>query len=98
MGSKGGFLQRFFGPIYREVLTPFGQTILFVMEPIGRTIGNIVNWILLLATYVIGIGIVALPSKLLGKQYLDLGDKEKETYYTAIDIRTKKLDEYKNQF
>ncbi len=43
-----------------------------VLEPIGKFVSSIVNFVLLAMVYFIGIGIVSVIMKLFGKHFLEL--------------------------
>ena len=67
-------------------------------EEFGQSIKDIVNFILLLTSYLIGVGISALISKFLfGKKFLKLNNKE-DTNWTLEIIGNKKTDNYYRQF
>ena len=45
----------------------------------GHFIVNIVNFALLLFVYILGIGPVSIIGRIFRKEFLDLGDKKKDT-------------------
>jgi len=59
----------------------------------GHFVSSIVNFILLLPVYVIGIGLVSVVSKLFRKEFLDLGKKKKKSYWLDNRIGKKKKED-----
>lgn len=51
-----------------------------VLEPVGKAISAIVNFILLAIVYFIGIGLTSVIAKLLGKHFLDLKSKKSSNW------------------
>lgn len=64
-----------------------------------RSLTFIVNTILLLIVYFIGIGITSIIAKLLGKHFLETKSSDKkETYWSDLDLKTKPIENYYRQF
>jgi hypothetical protein len=59
---------------------------------------SIVNFILLSLVYFIGVGLTSIIAKVLGKSFLDLGKKNKKSYWVTKEESKKKLEEYYKQF
>lgn len=64
----------------------------------GHFIANIVNFVLLLAVFVIAIGPISLINKAAKKHFLDFKNKNYDSYYDDVAIEDKKLEDYYNQF
>tara|TARA_B100000315_G_C14254766_1_gene441364 strand:+ start:424 stop:657 length:234 start_codon:yes stop_codon:yes gene_type:complete len=63
----------------------------------GHHIANIVNFILLLIVYVIGVGLTSIVAKVVKKHFLDLG-KEKKSTWVKNKLSTRDYDEYLRSF
>ena len=63
----------------------------------GETISVIINSVLLSLVYIFGIGITSILGKLLGKKFLDFG-KEKNTYWTDLNLEKRDAGDYFRQF
>ena len=63
----------------------------------GYKITRLVNFVLLLLVYFIGVGSTSLVSKLSKKKFLDLKQKG-ETYWKERDLGKQTLDKYYRQF
>jgi len=57
---------------------------------------DVVNFVLLLIVYLIGIGIVSIISKLFGKRYLDL--KSNGSSWVVRKLKKKPIEEYYRLF
>ena len=70
------------------------------MKSFGGLIVEIVNFILLIPAYILGIGLTSIVAKIVGKHFLNLKkpDKKTETYWVAKDTKKKKLEEFYRQF
>lgn len=69
-----------------------------VLEPISKTISNVVNFILLLIVYFIGIGIVSISMKLFGKHFLELKKSDKKSNWHEHKITKQPLEQYYRTF
>jgi hypothetical protein len=68
------------------------------MEGFGENIAAVVNTIFLSIVYFLGIGIVALGARIIGKKFLEVKPEEKrKTYWEDLDYTNKK-EEYYRQF
>ena len=63
----------------------------------GSGIGTIVNSVLLLIVYVIGVGVTAILAKIFRKRFLETKRKE-GSYWTELNLGKKELKEYYRQF
>ncbi len=69
------------------------------MTDFGNTISTIINSILLLIVYIIGVGITSIIAKNIGKHFLDMKlSKTKKSYWEDINLTKKSIDNYYRQF
>jgi len=69
------------------------------MKTFGKLISSIVNSIILLGVYVLGIGLTSLFARLAGKKFLQTTlSQTRKTYWTDLHLKTKPLSEYYRQF
>jgi len=62
-------------------------------------ISNIINLILLLLVYLLGVGITSIFSKICKKHFLNIDSfKKKTTYWTKINLKKEPIDKYYKQF
>lgn len=65
----------------------------------GDTITLVINSILLSVVYFVGIGIIALFSRIMKKRYLDLKENNKvKSYWDEYHLTTKEKESYYRQF
>ncbi len=65
----------------------------------GHNIGLVVNSVLLLIVYVLGVGFTSICAKLAGKRFLDTEILEDaDTYWHDLDLKKKPEEEYYRQF
>ena len=64
----------------------------------GHIITSIVNFILLALVYFIGIAVVAIFSKLVGKRFIDTEKHDRPSHWKTYNLSTKPLKEYFRQF
>ena len=65
----------------------------------GSNITIIINSILLFSVYLIGVGLTSIISKISGKKFLDTKlSKEKESYWTDLNLKKKNTEEYYKQY
>jgi cytochrome c biogenesis protein CcdA len=69
-----------------------------VFRKVGETVASIVNFIVLLIVYCIGIGITSLVMKTFGKKFLDLGTAQKDSYWIKARVVKEPLSRYYRQF
>ena len=69
------------------------------MNDFGTTLTMIVNSILLLIVYIIGVGVTSLVAKLFGKHFLERKiQKHAATYWKKLDLGKKPIDDFYRQF
>ena len=64
----------------------------------SHTLTNIINFLMLLIVYVLGIGLVAVISKLSGKHYLDLGKTGSKSNWHEHKVTKQPLEKYYRTF
>lgn len=65
----------------------------------GYNISIIINSILLLAVYLIGVGITAIFAKIFRKKFLDMElSDDRKTYWSELNLEKKPTEEYYRQF
>ena len=65
----------------------------------GHNLTLVVNCLLLLAVYIVGVGTTAFVAKLTGKHFLPIKrPKQQDSYWEKLDLRTKPADDYYRQF
>lgn len=65
----------------------------------GHNISLIVNSILLSLVYLIGIGFTSFFARIFGKHFLELKTSKKaKTYWSNLNLKTEKIDNYYRQF
>ena len=69
------------------------------MGNFGKNVAIIVNSILLLIVYLIGVGATSLIARIFKKHFLDLKISEKEkTYWSDLNLKKRPIQEYYRQF
>ena len=63
----------------------------------GQNVTNVVNFILLVPVYFIGVGLTSIIAKLLRKKFLDLNLKGK-TYWKEEKSKKQPIEKYYRQF
>ena len=69
-----------------------------ILEPIAKTISNIVNFILLSVVYFVSIGIVSISMKLSGKHFLELKKQNKRSNWHEHKVTKEPLENYHRTF
>jgi len=65
----------------------------------GELISMVINSILLIFVYFIGVGLTSIFAKILGKKFLDKKiDKNCKSYWKELNLETKPVKEYYRQF
>jgi len=57
----------------------------------------IVNFLLLLIVYLMGVGLTSITAKIFGKHFLDM-KKKKGSYWHDLNLKNKSIKEYYKQF
>ncbi|MBM3233653.1 hypothetical protein FJZ19_01010 [Candidatus Pacearchaeota archaeon] len=68
------------------------------MKNFGTTISIIVNSILLLLVYLIGVGLTFLFSKIFRKKFLETKPENVKTYWKDLNLKNQKKEECYRQF
>ena len=63
----------------------------------SHNITIIINSSLLSIVYLMGVGFTSIFAKLFGKHFLDT-KKDKESYWSDLNLKKKKMEEYLRQF
>ena len=64
----------------------------------GMNITTIVNTILLLLVYIVGIGLTSIVAKLVGKRFLELRlSKEAGSYWSDLNLKRRPIEEHYKQ-
>jgi hypothetical protein len=63
----------------------------------GHTISIIINSVLLLVVYLIGIGLTSLFAKIVGKHFIEM-KFGKNSYWSDLNIKKRPLKEHYRQF
>jgi hypothetical protein len=82
-------------------MSPFFQFWLGFKEGLatfGLNIGSLVNFILLTVVYLVGVGPTAIIAKFLGKRFLALGFREKDSYWRKLSVDKRLKDSRYRQF
>ncbi|MDP2926033.1 MAG: hypothetical protein Q8N99_06685 [Nanoarchaeota archaeon] len=64
----------------------------------GESLSVIVNTLLLIIVYIIGVGLTSIFAKICKKHFLDLKPINKESYWEEFNLSKKPLEEYYRQF
>lgn len=80
--------------ILRQVFHRFKEAIGYF----GRGIAFLINSLLLAFVYFLGVGITSLIAKAFGKRFLQLRSSKKDSYWSELDLKKKKFEEYYRQF
>lgn len=64
----------------------------------GTNISTLVNSILLLVVYIVGVGITSIFAKIVGKRFLETKRFKKGTYWHELNLKKKESKEYYRQF
>jgi len=66
----------------------------------GQSVSTVVNFILLLIVYFVGIGITSIVAKISGKHFLVMKsyDKKSKTTWSKIKIKKESLKNFKRMF
>lgn len=68
------------------------------MKGFGENIGILVNSVLLMTVYIIGVGLTSIFARLLRKRFLDTKPSKTKTYWSDLNIKKKSMDAYYRQF
>ena len=68
------------------------------MQSFGNGITAIVNSVLLLIVYIVAVGPTSLVARLFGKRFLGLEKKGRESYWNDLNLGKKEKESYYRQF
>ncbi|MBW2990837.1 hypothetical protein KY348_03965 [Candidatus Woesearchaeota archaeon] len=68
------------------------------LKEFGTGISTIVNSVLLLIVYIIGVGLTSVFAKLFGKHFLDLKKPKTKTYWKELNLKKEPIEKYYRQF
>ena len=74
------------------------EAIKTVLEPVGKVMSGIVNFILLAVVYFIGVGVVSIIMKLFGKHFLELKKQNKKSNWTEHKVTKQPIEDYYRTF
>ena len=69
-----------------------------VLEPVSKVMSSIVNFILLLIVYIIGIGLVSIFMKLFGKHFLDTKKQSAKSNWREHRVEKQSIEKYYRTF
>lgn len=69
-----------------------------VLEPIAKIVSNVINFLLLLIVYFLGIGPVSIVMKLFGKHFLELKKQNKTSNWHEHKVTKQPLENYYRTF
>lgn len=78
----------------KQVFLGFKQGI----KKFGFVISKVINYLLLSFVYIIGVGFTSIIAKLSGKQFLDVNNSKKNSYWTDLKLKKKTLEQHYRQF
>lgn len=79
----------------RKLLKSFRQG----MKGFVQNLGCIVNSIILLPVYIVGVGATSILAKLFGKRFLQRGPSKKgKTYWSELNLEKNGIENYYRQF
>ena len=67
------------------------------MKNFGYNLALIVNTLLLTFVYVVGVGITSITAKIFRKHFLEMKLSKNGTYWSDLNLRKKKMEEYYRQ-
>ena len=76
------------------MLKKIWTTLKSVLEPISKAMSNLVNFVLLLPAYFIGIGIVSIPAKIFRKHFLEIKKQNKQSNWYEHRVEKQPLEKY----
>lgn len=69
------------------------------MHGFGLTIAIIINSVLLLVVYIIGVGLTSIFAKIVGKHFLETKiSRKKDTYWSDLNLKKENIEAYYRQF
>ena len=68
------------------------------LKEFSESINKVVNLILLVPAYFIGVGSTSIFTKLVGKHFLDIKLSKSKTYWSNLNLKKKPIEKYYRQF
>ena len=68
------------------------------MKNFGLNIALIINSLLLSGIYLIGVGLTSIMAKISGKKFFETRLSKKNTYWSELSLKKKKIEDYYRQF
>lgn len=68
------------------------------MHEFGEAIGTLINSILLLVVYLIGVGLTSIIARIVGKRFIDTNKRKGKTYWRDLNLDKRPIEEYYRQF
>ena len=68
------------------------------MRDFGHGIALIINSVLLLIVYLVGVGFTAIFAKLFRKHFLDMKLSKEGSYWSDLNLKKKSMEKYYRQF
>lgn len=69
-----------------------------IFEAFGKLVSGIINFILLFAVYLVGIGVVSISMKLFRKHFLELKKKNNKSNWHEHKVAKQPLEQYYRTF
>ena len=67
------------------------------MHLFGQNIAILINTILLVVVYIIGVGPTSIIAKISGKRFLEM-KQGKDSYWKPLNLKKRQMEEYYRQF
>ena len=68
------------------------------MKNFGENIALIINTILLIFVYLVGVGMTSIVAKIFGKHFLEMKLSKRNTYWNNLKLKKKPIKDYYRQF
>ncbi|MBI5065230.1 hypothetical protein HZA97_03240 [Candidatus Woesearchaeota archaeon] len=79
-------------------LKEFFHPITSKFEWFGKQVQKVVNCILLLIVYFVGVAMTAIPAKLTGNKFLNLKPENKKSHWIEQESKTQSKEDYYRMF
>ncbi|GEM_PF-3200521 len=80
------------------MLNKIWNAIKTVLEPIGKVMSGIVNFILLALVYFVAIGLVSIIMKIFGKHFLEIKKQNKKSNWQDHKVTKEPIEKYYRTF
>ncbi len=82
-----------------QVIKNFGKGFMKGVKLFGDNIAAIINFVLLSITYIIGVGLTSIFTRLGGKKFIQTKiSKKRKSYWSKLDLKDKSLKSYFRTF